>query len=298
MYDHQLKETLLIDIVEKRLVSASLSERYIALSYVWGKTDFFKTKKANRGYLGRQGALCTVQAQPPKTVRDAMELVKALGERYLWVDALCIVQDDASQKYAMVARMHEIYDAAMATIVALSSRDADSGLPGLRTRSGPAQRSIERANLQFIALPPTLEEEIKASYWESRAWMLQERMLSQKLIYFSASQMHFQCQECVKSEIAVSSMRTDGFRKTNTIGEGSSPDMELSPLTNQWVRCRNIGETRPLFFPVYSCLIQQYTMRGLSHEMDILNAFSGILMHLQNCYGGRYFSGLPEDPLT
>lgn len=294
MYADQLKETLLIDVVENRLVSASLSQRYIALSYVWGKANVFQTKKANRSYLGRQGALSTEQSQLSQTIRDAMELVKALGERYLWVDALCIVQDDASQKHDLIERMHEIYDAAMATIVALSGRDADSGLPGLRARSRQAQRSIERANLQFIAFPPPLLEEIKASCWESRAWTLQERMLSRKLIYFSASQVHFQCQKCVKSEVAVSSMRTDESRTTNTISMELSPDTDLSPLTDQWVRCRNIGETRPLFFPVYSRLVQQYTMRNLSHEADILNAFSGIMMHLQNCYGGKFFSGLPE----
>jgi hypothetical protein len=294
VYAHQLKETLLIDVVEKRLVSASLSQRYIALSYVWGKINAFQTKKANRDYLGRQGALCTGQTQPSQTIRDAMELVKALGERYLWVDALCIVQDDASQKHDVITRMHEIYDAAIATIVALSGRDADSGLPGLRARSRQAQRSIEGANLQFIALPPPLEEEIKASYWESRAWTLQERMLSRKLIYFSASQMHFQCQECVKSEVAVSSMQTDGLRTTNTISMELSPDRELSPLIGQWVRCRGVGESRPLFFPIYSRLVQQYTMRNLSYEADILNAFSGIMMHLQNCYGGKFFSCLPE----
>jgi len=293
----QLKETLLIDVLDKCLVSASLSRRYIALSYVWGKANVFQTTKANRNDLSRQGALCIGQAQLPQTIRDAMELVEALGERYLWVDALCIVQDDASQKHELISRMHEIYDAALVTIVALSGQDADSGLPGLRARSRQAQRSIDIAGLQLITFPPPLEEEIKASYWESRAWTLQERILSRRLIYFSASQIYFQCQECVNSEVTASTLRKDPFQSMSTRGGESSlsPELlDLFPLTNQWVRCRNIGETRPLFFPVYSLVVQQYTMRNLSYQADILNAFSGIMMNFQNCYGGKYFSGLPE----
>lgn len=65
----------------------------------------------------------------PKTIRDAMFFVQRLGERYLWADMLCIVQDD-EQKLAEIANMGAIYAQASITIVASDGDNADDGLRG------------------------------------------------------------------------------------------------------------------------------------------------------------------------
>jgi len=57
-----------------------------------------------------------------------------MGERYLWVDALCIIQDDSMDKEWQIARMGSIYSSAVFTIVAACGVDADAGLPGVRLR--------------------------------------------------------------------------------------------------------------------------------------------------------------------
>lgn len=90
-----------VDVEQGCLVSALPDCRYyVALSYVWGGVDTLGTTKANKRMHQQPGMLSSNNADLsiPETIRDAMRLVYSLGERYLWVDCLCIVQDDKKQK--------------------------------------------------------------------------------------------------------------------------------------------------------------------------------------------------------
>lgn len=128
---------LLIDVVNRCLVRSSTSCRYFALSYVWGKISAPKTLRGNlQSRLGK-GALLQ---QLPATIEDAMRLVKALEERYLWVDCLCIVQDDPATKHRDILKMDVIYSRAVATILALHGHDTNAGLPGVRPGTRPPRR--------------------------------------------------------------------------------------------------------------------------------------------------------------
>ncbi|PSN62948.1 hypothetical protein BS50DRAFT_455258, partial [Corynespora cassiicola Philippines] len=89
---------------------------YLALSYVWGSAKTIQTTKTNIGALEKQNSLIMHAGSLPRTIRDAMTFVKRLGQRYLWVDSLCIVQDDGVEKHSQIAMMHEIYSAAYVTI--------------------------------------------------------------------------------------------------------------------------------------------------------------------------------------
>ncbi|KAM7219426.1 hypothetical protein V8F06_005160 [Rhypophila decipiens] len=85
-----------------------------------------------------------------------MMLVKELGERYLWADVLCIVQDDPLQKHQDIKQMDLVYSCATATIVGLHGHNADAGLPGIR----PATRKpqvIETTNSPATIPGPTPE---------------------------------------------------------------------------------------------------------------------------------------------
>ncbi|KAH8590651.1 heterokaryon incompatibility protein-domain-containing protein [Bisporella sp. PMI_857] len=119
----------LIDVQEECLVSASSDAKYFALSYVWGQVDMSKTLKSNYDERKKPHSLATVRF--PRTIRDAMIFVQSLGERYLWVDAVCLLQDDDAQMALDIPRMDVIYGQAFATIVALDGTDADAGLPGV-----------------------------------------------------------------------------------------------------------------------------------------------------------------------
>ena len=96
------------------------SENYVALSYVWGPPS----------------------GDWPKTIRDAVEVTKQLGEQYLWVDRLCIDQSNLQEKQFLISKMNAIYEGAEFTIVAAAG-DARTGLPGVTTKTRKVQPLVE-----------------------------------------------------------------------------------------------------------------------------------------------------------
>jgi Heterokaryon incompatibility protein (HET) len=109
---------------------------FVALSYVWGEnTQSLLLTRANENSLVRErpGGSTFELENLPKTVADALTLVRMLGIRYLWVDALCIVQDSDHDKQVQISSMGEIYQNAALTIVAARAEDATSSLPGVST---------------------------------------------------------------------------------------------------------------------------------------------------------------------
>ena len=72
----------------------ALNSQYVTLSYVWGASPMFKLNMYNFERLSTPGSLEGIREDLPKTINDAILFMKAIGERYLWVDGLCLVQDD------------------------------------------------------------------------------------------------------------------------------------------------------------------------------------------------------------
>lgn len=93
VFSHRPK--ILIDTWRMCLTESSSTEPYVALSYVWGQVPTLKTVQANFKDLLQPLSLCREDffSMIPRTIRDAMRLTEALHERYIWIDALCIIQD-------------------------------------------------------------------------------------------------------------------------------------------------------------------------------------------------------------
>ncbi|KAK4188289.1 heterokaryon incompatibility protein-domain-containing protein [Podospora australis] len=98
------------------LVSTAEGYEYLALSYVWGHAKMLKTTKSNFAALTKKDALRRLSV--PATIRDSIDLVCLLGLRYLWVDCLCIIQDDQSSLVPQLRKMASIYENAVLTIAA------------------------------------------------------------------------------------------------------------------------------------------------------------------------------------
>jgi hypothetical protein len=97
---------------------------YLALSYCWGKVEVVGTLKENvQGFHDE-----LPWDDLPQTIKDAITATKRLGIRYLWVDALCIVQDDHDDWAAEAKRMSNVYKLSLCTIAATGSTHANSGL--------------------------------------------------------------------------------------------------------------------------------------------------------------------------
>lgn len=115
-----VQESCIVEVVADHLYS------YLALSYVWGHAKVLLLTKENRASLMLVDALKDQNLS--QTISDAMLLTEKLGERYLWVDSLCIVQDDDADKAELIPRMDLIYSQAVLTIVAAAGSDANAGL--------------------------------------------------------------------------------------------------------------------------------------------------------------------------
>lgn len=108
-----------VDVNQMNVVNAPEQCRYAALSYVWGRScanDYFRTSKDNFAALQQEQGLrpqCL-----PQTVKDAIDLASEMGEKYLWVDSICIIQDDPVVVNAQINQMDLIYAQAVFTIVA------------------------------------------------------------------------------------------------------------------------------------------------------------------------------------
>jgi hypothetical protein len=144
--------------------------RFVAPSYVWGHhpdpAKLFATK-ANIEALGRDGGL--PGSDMPATVEDAMEVCRRLGEPYLWVDRLCITQDDDGHKAEQIAAMAAIYSLAELVIV-VTDGDSDSGIAGVSRERPQGQVHDRISGLDFIIsdLPPLGDIALGGSVWSTR----------------------------------------------------------------------------------------------------------------------------------
>jgi len=139
------KPLWLIDVDRSCLVLGEHTHRYVSLSYVWSRLEATSTTLSNLQAHQEDEALTNGDVIIPKTVLHAMELTRLLGETYLWVDRLCIVQDDASTKSTQINAMAEIYANSYFTIVAAQGKDADAGLRGIAGVTPPRVLSDERS---------------------------------------------------------------------------------------------------------------------------------------------------------
>ncbi|KAF2667721.1 HET-domain-containing protein [Microthyrium microscopicum] len=273
----------LLDIKRMCLVSGSQRCRYFALSYVWGSTATFETLKSNLSELGEDRSILQVRERLPRSINDAISLVSALQERFLWVDALCIVQDDAEDKQTQISHMDIIYRQAVATIVSLSGQDANAGLPGVQEGSRQVQqRSIVVNSWRLFAKLPELSAVLQKSKWQTRAWTFQEGILSRRCLFFSNDQVYFQCQS--------------GYFTEDTHGDQTRPGWGLG-FTNPFrQRVTTKEEDHPcLAFNTYNNLVKAYSNRQHTYNSDSLNAFRGVLSAFNTSFGWRFISALPED---
>jgi hypothetical protein len=162
-----LTKVTFVDVWQGCLVERPLDCSYTALSYVWGSSPFFKSTKLEVSVLRQRLGLNAYQI--PKTIQDAIFLTQRIGVRYLWVDSLCITQDDADSKHTMISMMDIIYAGAVLTIIALDGTDADAGLFVNQNRQQWHVRI--KKNLKLVAIKTYFSENSKDSFvHETRAW--------------------------------------------------------------------------------------------------------------------------------
>ena len=284
----------LIDVHQRCLVCTPTACRYIALSYVWGNVKAFQTTRSNVATLYQMNSLDEVSKDIPTTIVDAIDFVAKIGERYLWVDSLCIVQDDSREKHSQIANMDAIYGNALLTIDAAAGQDANAGLPGVR----PFSRQVEQLIVEYqpgrrlMATQPILTGVADNSYWNTRAWTYQERFLSKRSLIFTENCTFFQCQRILWCEdiVAEKSEIIDYHQMEDYLPVDWSPERNDHMYKLHYA----LHVHRSTNWVEYLRTVEEYTPRMLSFDSDILAAFAGMSKVLSSMFRSHLLYGLPE----
>src|SRR5690242_4827710 len=188
-----------VDVHRGCLVTLPSTTPFVALSYVWGDIPMLKTTSRNQDFLRTEGILHSgwqkgIASWLPATIRDAMHLVRGVGERYLWVDCLCVIQDAGSEEMNRVLQaMAHIYASAEFTIAAAAGDNANHGLRGI---GGPSQQR----RVQDFGDPDQLDAGYPTnSRWAQRGWTFQESLFSRRLLVFDVA-VYWLCGRDVRHE--------------------------------------------------------------------------------------------------
>jgi len=273
------------------LNSSAVDVPYMTLSHCWGKVPLLQ-HTASTASLLRSGL--PIKNLPP-TFRDAVNVARGLMCRYLWIDSLCIVQDDPKDWEVQAVLMDEVYSHSLCNIAATGSsnslgglffkRDAASVLPcifdlksGTNHSQQPyliIQRDIRRAALEKEPL-------------QKRGWVLQERRLPSRLIDFSSKELMWQCRQLQASETFPA-----GIPSWPYAGQEHSVYKILNRVftpEDDWISNASI-------YFYWADIVRDYTTRVLNHSQDKLIAISGIAKQLRKATRSEYVAGLWREAL-
>ncbi|KAF3043643.1 hypothetical protein E8E12_003320 [Didymella heteroderae] len=275
---------LLIDVQNDCLVQGHFSDRFFALSYVWGASRQFLTLQHNYPGLLKKGSLST---QPiTQTIRDSMTLVRNLGEQYLWVDTMCIIQDDVNNKATAIAQMSAIYSCAVATVLCFSGSSADAGLQGIPPTTRNASAIYVAPGLSVIKRPSLKLDPTETEYtYRTRAWTFQEQLLSNRSIIFLDEQVYFQCKKELLSEYSYD----DNFADRTYL----QTSLESVRLASERNKRRNKPYSPIEEFRWYEEFVPEYTAKQMGYPADIIHAFTGVQTQLGEIFGWTFAEGLP-----
>lgn len=285
---------------------------YIALSYCWGGYTACRTMKTNVGHM----ETAVTHEILPKTFRDLFSLASAIGVRFVWIDSLCIVQDDEKEWASESARMGDIYANAYLTVSAMSApsptvglfrdrafvgRDSDPdtwgtpavtdpvpyfGFINIESGSGCSESIMVREIFphemlkRFTAIPK------KDFPLSQRAWTLQERLLSPRIAHFTSQEILWECNSGTACECGTLRVSKDDVGLHNNVA--------LRPLFRLAVRdVPGVADVKGLWHTI----VELYSRRSITFDRDRLVALSALARSMQSEKLGRYLAGVWEADL-
>jgi hypothetical protein len=274
---------------------------YATLSYCWGKTgDEWQCKEHRLDQY-----LCHIDRETlPATIRDCLVIAATLSISYVWIDALCIIQDSASDWASESAKMGGIYHGSLLTIAAAASSHSDGGCFNTTSRPRfschyPREESYKHSDI--VVLENILQDGSKSRLYfimgkadkegcsqddiydnevvngplSKRAWVFQEQMLSRRVIYYAESQIFWDCEHCRLSE---DNWPQSEYSQIYPIAGYDEP-MSTSEIVEKW----------------YAEAVEIYSARSLSHATDKLVAISAAAKATYLNRHVDYFAGLWKD---
>ncbi len=279
-------------------------QRYVALSHCWGKQQILTTTLATL----RDRKIKIRMVDLSNTFRDAVTVTRRLGLRFLWIDSLCIIQDSADDWKNESTQMCAVYQGAVVTIAAAHAssgnggcfvrRDGSALLPfslPLRTQEG-----TETVNAFFLPLSVSriVRDVLDEQPLLTRAWVLQEQVLSRALLLYHSDQLRWECHTTQKSERSPDGaylLRAYDDLSRALVCEGDAfqrnaqkrLDGQVGQEKEEWDMHRQ-----------WCQLVADYTRRGITKTTDRLIALDGIAQTMTSRTSNRYVAGLWSDQLA
>lgn len=276
---------------------------YIALSYCWGGPQDLTASS-------RTLAALQIGIDPssfPQTLQDAICVTRRLNQRYLWVDALCILQDDSADKATEISKMPEIYQNALVTIYASKSASSKHGF--LKDYASEFPRSIHISFHDGNGRRATviLRESVKLSNTrgsrdplETRGWAMQEYHLARRVLIYG----QLLWWDCLVKEWTPENCESPARSRNSPKQLGGRfeafqrrrrqwPRKEVTPLENVvQLIAREFDDTIVRCQNEWASYVQEFTGRQLSDPRDKLPAIAGLASHLARQSKFTYLAGL------
>ncbi|TGO83046.1 hypothetical protein BPOR_0711g00010 [Botrytis porri] len=240
------------------LSQAILSEgiRYIALSHRWGDMPYDATTTQNN-LEQRQKKI--PMDELPLSFRNAIAVTSALGCTYLWIDSLCIMQGPDGDFDEEADKMQTTFNGAYRVLAACNAESAKIG-----------DVFISPITIDF-------ERDVLHSPLARRGWVLQERALARRTIYFTDNQTYWECGAGIRCE-TLAKLKND---KMVFLGDPNSPEYTIRPSST-------VGDQIKLIINLF----QRYTRLEFSHPKDRPIAIDGLMERLTIAFKTRSLSGL------
>ena len=260
---------------------------YLALSYCWGREENFRTVEATLQDMEHQ----VPHDQLPQTLKDVFRMVRLLDFQYLWIDALCIVQDSEEWE-GEAAKMGDVYANAALVITAMSSPSVHSGLYSAKREDFSVEERAEAHRIMRTCRTMTQNE------WENqlrdtypllcRGWAFQERLLARRIVHFAVMELSWECTQDRWCECGDEDRNGSQSGKVNNMNSALK-DSRLSAQDGDLTRARLMW---------HEC-VKSFTRRDLTKREDRLFAIQGIASYLRgpdpSAYNNQYFYGLWKD---
>ncbi|KAF2092949.1 HET-domain-containing protein [Rhizodiscina lignyota] len=279
------KPVWLIDVVRACLVPAD-THCYLALSYVWGAVECASLTLDTLEAL--QGHESLAKVSIPRTIRDAIDLTHRLGHRYLWVDKLCIIQDDMEEKKSQIQAMRGVYAGAYLTIIAAQGSDASQPLYPDQLDTTDAEVICVQQQLQYGRKKQLFgskcdqtgdhhgeDSQMQSSTWYSRGWTFQEYLFSPRRLVFNGNTVNWECHCAAWHE----NQQHITARQCYHNGTNDVLGVDTTAWPNLYRLVRII------------CL---FNRRFLTRPEDVLDAFEGPLLSFRSVFYSGFIAGLPQ----